>query len=93
MTEKHIAYNITQNTSGLVCTHSEFEEDKMVDLLKEIQAFHSNDIYWVFRQFTGKPQEPLCIIDCSHSRIYYHHSGEVDNITDVVKKLSGETSC
>ncbi len=88
MKEKHIAYKITRENSGLVCTHSEFEEDKMVDLLKEIKQLHSKGIYWIFKQLEGKPQEALCIIDCSHNRIYYHYSGDVENIDDAIKKLS-----
>jgi hypothetical protein len=88
MTEKHFAYKITRDGSGLVCTQSEFEEDKMIDVLKDIQGAHSKGIYWIFKQLNGKPQEALCIIDCEHNRIYYHYSGEVEDIQDTINKLS-----
>lgn len=93
MKENHIAYKINRNAAGLVCTHSEFEKDKMLDLLNEIQHHPDKGIYWIFKQLDGKPQEALCIIDCSHSRIYYHHSGEVDSIDAMIKKLDKDTSC
>ena len=88
MKEKHYAYKIARNTSGLVCTQSEFEEDSMVDLLKEIRDVHFSGIYWIFKQLNGKPQEALCIIDCEHNRIYYHYSGEVEEIEKTIQKLS-----
>ena len=91
MKEKHFAYKIMRESSELICTHSEFEEDKMIDLLKEIQQLHSKGIYWIFKQLEGKPQEALCIIDCSHDRIYYHYSGEVEDIADTIRKLSKKT--
>lgn len=91
--ENHIAYKIIKDSTGLVCTQSEFEKDKMLDLLKEIQQVDSKGIYWIFKQLNGKPQEALCIIDCSHNRIYYHYSGEVDNIEDTIKKLNKDLSC
>jgi hypothetical protein len=88
MKENHIAYKITKDTSGLVCTHSEFEEDKMVDLLKDVKRSKYQGIYWIFKQLKGKPQEALCIIDGGYNRIYYHHSGDVEDIDAVIKKLS-----
>ena len=88
MKEKHYAYKIARNTSGLVCTQSEFEEDCMVDLLKEIRDVHSSGIYWIFKQLNGKPQQALCIIDCEHNRIYYHYSGEVEEIDMTIQRLS-----
>ncbi len=88
MIENHIAYKITRDAAGLVCTQSEFEKDKMLDLLNEIQHQNTKGIYWIFKELKGKPQEALCIIDCSHGRIYYHHSGVVDNIADTIKQLS-----
>jgi len=88
MTEKHFAYRISRDSSGLVCNQSEFEEDKMLDVLKEIQNTHAKGIYWIFKQFNGKPQEALCIIDCEQNRIYYHYSGEVEDIEATIKKLS-----
>ena len=88
MKEKHFAYKICSEPSGLVCTQSEFEEDKMLDLLKEIQSAHAKGIFWIFKQFNGKPKEALCIIDCEHDRIYYHYSGEVEAIEHTMKKLS-----
>lgn len=88
MKETHFAYKITRAESGIVCTESEFEEDKMLDLLKEIRAVHAKGIYWIFKQLSGKPQEALCIIDCDHNRIYYHYSGEVEDIDETIKRLS-----
>ncbi|KTD21928.1 hypothetical protein [Legionella londiniensis] len=88
MKEKHFAYKIYREASRLVCTHYEFEEDKMLDLLKEIKQTPSAGLYWIFKQFNGKPEQALCIIDCSQNRIYYHHSGEVENLDDTIKKLS-----
>jgi hypothetical protein len=88
MKENHIAYKIVHEQTGLVCSHSAFEEDKMLDLLIDIQNSHSKGIYWIFKELKGKPQEALCIIDCNAGRIYYHHSGEVINISDMIKKLS-----
>ncbi|WP_133128001.1 hypothetical protein [Legionella nagasakiensis] len=87
MKEKHFAYRIQREVSGLVCTQHEFEEDKMVDLLKDIQKARTQGIYWIFKQLDGKPQEALSIIDCEHGRIYYHYSGEVEDLQDTIKKL------
>lgn len=88
MKEKHYAYKITHALAGLVCTHSEIEEDKMLDLLKEIQSDHSEGIFWIFKQFGDQPKEQLCIIDCPAKRIYYHYSGEVEDLSDAIEKLS-----
>ena len=88
MKEKHYAYKVTLASSGLVCTHSEIEEDKMLDLLKEIQNDHSEGIFWIFKQFGDQPKEQLCIIDCPHKRIYYHYSGEVEELKEAIEKLS-----
>ncbi len=89
MKEKHFAYKITHNSSGLVCTHSEIEEEKMLDLLKEIQNNNNSDgLFWIFKQFGAQPKEPLCIIDCAKKRIYYHYSGEVEDLKDTIKKLN-----
>lgn len=88
MKEKHFAYKITLSSAGLVCTHSEIEEDKMVDLLKEVKNDHSQAIYWIFKQFDNQPKEQLCIIDCPNNRIYYHYSGEVEEIDEAIEKLS-----
>jgi|GEM_PF-4791243 len=88
MKEKFFAYKITRDASGLVCTHSEFEEDKMLDLLKDIQRLNASGIYWIFKQLNGKPEEAFSIIDCSHNRIYYHYSGDVEDIADTIEKLS-----
>jgi hypothetical protein len=88
MIEKHFAYKISQDSKGIICSHSEFEEDKMVDLLKEIKLANSVDIYWIFKQRDQEPKEPLCIIDCHYQRIYYHYSGDVENIDEMIKKLS-----
>ena len=88
MKEKHFAYKITLPSSSLVCTHAEIEEDKMVDLLKEIQNEHFEGIFWIFKQFGDQPREPLCIIDCAKNRVYYHYSGEVDDLANAIKNLT-----
>lgn len=87
MKEKHFAYKISRETGGLVCSHYEFEEDKMLDLLETIKASEPKGIYWIFKQLNGKPEEALSIIDCEHQRIYFHYSGEVEPLDDVIKKL------
>ncbi|ASQ47477.1 hypothetical protein [Legionella clemsonensis] len=88
MKEKHFAYKVTSHAAGLVCTQAEFEENKMLDLLKEIQQNQVDGIYWILKQRNDEAQEPLCIIDCYHNRIYYHYSGEVEDITSTIEKLS-----
>ncbi|WP_019218181.1 hypothetical protein [Legionella tunisiensis] len=88
MKEKHYAYKITSQSSGLLCTHSEIEEEKMLDLLQEIQRSDSEGIYWIFKQLGDQPKEQLCIIDCRHQRIYYHYSGDVEELASTIKKLS-----
>jgi hypothetical protein len=92
MKEKHFAYKISRDSSGIVCTQCEFEEDKMLDLLREIQELHYKGIYWIFKQIDGQPQEALSIIDCGHNRIYYHYSGDVESIEDTIEKLSNNKS-
>lgn len=88
MKEKHYAYRVSLASSNMVCTHSEIEEDKMLDLLTEIQNDYSEGLFWIFKQFGDKSKEPLAIIDCLHGRIYYHYSGEVEELKDAIKKLS-----
>ena len=88
MKEKHFAYKINREPSGLVCTHHEFEEDNMLELLCEIRDSHAKGIYWIFKQLNGKPHEALSIIDCENSRIYFHYSGEVEDLERVIEKLS-----
>lgn len=88
MKEKHFAYKITHNIAGLICSYSEIEEDKMLDLLLDIQKNHSEGIFWIYKQLDNKPKEQLCIIDCAHDRVYYHYSGEVEQLQDAIKKLS-----
>jgi hypothetical protein len=88
MKERHFAYKITEESSGLICTHLEFEKDRMVDLLKKVKNSNFTGIYWIFKQLDDHPKEQLCIIDPSHGRIYYHHSGEVEDISDLIKKLT-----
>lgn len=87
MKENHIAYKITRENNGLVCKDLVFEEDKMRDLLVDIQASQCKGIYWVFKQLEGKPQEALCIIDCTYQRIYYHYSGEVVGVSTMIERL------
>ena len=86
--EIHYAYRITNSTSGLVCTYSEFEEDKMIDLLLDIKKSAIKDIFWVFKKRDSSPEEPICIIDGPYNRIYFHYSGEVEQLDDVIKKLT-----
>lgn len=88
MSEKHIAYRINLTSADLACIHSEFEENKMLDLLKEIKEEHSEGIFWIFKQFDNHPKEPLCIIDCHAGRIYYHYSGEVDDLQKAIENLT-----
>lgn len=92
MKEKHFAYCITRKPSGLVCTNYEFEEDKMLDLLRDIRNTDSTGIYWIFKQLDGQPHEALSIIDCEKRRIYFHYSGEVEHLDDVIDKLSNDPS-
>ena len=88
MKEKHYAYKIINKKAGLLCTHSEISGDRMLDLLKEIQEANSEGIYWIFKQVGNQPREQLCIIDCKHHRIYYHYSGEVEDISTTIQKLA-----
>lgn len=88
MKEKHFAYKITHESHDAIMTHFEFEEDKMLDLLKDIQKAGTSGIYWIVKQRDAQPGEPLCIIDSTHQRIYYHHSGDVEDINDMIRKLS-----
>lgn len=60
----------------------------MLDLLLDIQREERDGIYWIFKQLDDQPKEQLCVIGCKHQRIYYHYSGEVDKISDVIKKLT-----
>lgn len=92
MKEQHFAYKISRDASGIVCSQFQFEEEKMLDLLIEIQEQHYQGIYWIFKQIQGKPHEALSIIDCGHNRIYYHYSGEVEEIGETIKKLSSKKS-
>jgi hypothetical protein len=87
MKENHIAYKIVYKPDGMECTHHAFEEVHMLDMLVNIQALDKKGIYWIFKQLDGKPQEPLSIIDCEHQRIYFHYSGEVEAMDDVIHKL------
>lgn len=89
MKEQHYAYKITHGASlGLNCPHNALEKDKMVDLLKEIDNKHNEGIFWIFKQFDDRPQEPLCIIDCAKKRIYFHYSGEVEDLKDAIANLT-----
>ena len=91
MNEKHFAYKIAHEPEGLVCTHHEFEEDRMLDLLLDIKQSQAKGIYWIFKQLNGEPQEALSIIDCEKQRIYFHYSGEVSPLDEVIAKLKGVT--
>lgn len=87
MKEKHFAYKIARGTCGFVYPHFELQKEKMLDLLKEIESQHYDGIFWIFKQFDNEEQEPLCIIDCSHNRIYYHYSGEVEDVKVAISRL------
>ena len=65
MKEKHIAYKITRDATGLVSTVSQFEEERMLDLLIEIRDLHDTGIYWIFKQLDHQPDEALCVVDLS----------------------------
>lgn len=88
MKEKHFAYKVNSESSGLICSHAEFEEDKMLTLLQEITEANVKGIYWIFKQLENQEKEPLCIIDCYHHRIYYHYSGDVEDLSTTMNKLS-----
>jgi len=88
MKEHHYAYKILAGKSDLVCSQSEFEADRMLDLLKDIKAESFQGIYWIFKQLNDGEKEPLCIIDSAQQRIYYHYSGEVESIDVTMNKLS-----
>lgn len=92
MKEQHFAYKISSKNSGLICTYAEIEQDKMHDLLQLIQQDPETGLYWVFKQLEGQPKEPLCIIDCKEQRIYYHYSGDVENLTETIEKLSKQSN-
>ncbi len=88
MKEKHYAYKISHGASGLTCPHLALEKDRMVDLLKEIENQHHDGLFWVFKQFGDQPQEALCLIDCTKKRIYFHYSGEVEDLHDAITNLT-----
>lgn len=87
MKEKHFAYKISRGNFGFLYPHFELQKEKMVDLLKEIRAQHYDGLFWVFKQFDTEPQEQLCIIDCPFNRIYYHHSGSVEDLDETIARL------
>ncbi|MGC1182368.1 hypothetical protein [Legionella sp.] len=87
MIENHFAYKITHGNHGFLYPHFELQKEKMVDLLKEIERQHYDGLFWVFKQFDNQPPEQLCIIDCSHNRIYYHYSGDVEDLKETICKL------
>lgn len=87
MKERHYGYKITRGTWGFVYPHFELQKEKMVDLLKEIESQHYDGIFWIFKQFDNKPQEQLCIIDCPNNRIYYHYSGDVEDLNIAIARL------
>lgn len=88
MKENHFAYKVTRGSCGFLYPHFELQKEKMVDLLSEIEKQHYDGLFWVFKQFNNNPQEQLCIIDCTNNRIYYHFSGEVENLQDTIKRLT-----
>lgn len=88
MKEKHFAYKIARGSSGFLYPHFELQKEKMVDLLTEIEKQNYDGLFWVFKQFDNHPQEQLCIVDCPNHRIYYHFSGEVEDLHDTINKLN-----
>ena len=88
MRENHFAYKITRGSCGFLYPHFELQKEKMVDLLKEIERQHYDGLFWVFKQFDNQPQEQLCIIDCPNNRIYYHYSGDVEDLKTNISKLA-----
>lgn len=87
MKEIHYAYRVSHEPEGIACTQRQIEADKMLDLLLDIKKSKPKGLYWVFKQIDGQPQEALSIIDCEHQRIYFHYSGDVFSIDDVIQKL------
>lgn len=88
MKERQFAYKITSGSPDLVCTQLEFEEHTMLNLLKDIKQSHHQGLFWIHKQLENHEPEPLCIIDCLHQRIYYHYSGEVEDLNDTIQKLT-----
>jgi hypothetical protein len=87
MKEQHFAYKIARGTEGFLYPYFELQQEKMLDLLKEIDQ-HSEGLFWVFKQIDDKPQEELCIVDCANNRIYYHYSGNVENLDTTISRLT-----
>ena len=88
MKERHFAYRVIGGNVDLVCSHSEFNEDKMLDLLKEIKSSYCDGIFWIYTQKDDLKRVPFSIIDCEHQRIYYHFSGDVEDLDETIAKLS-----
>lgn len=88
MKETHYAYLLQRDTDGFVAPRFVLQTEKMFDLLKEISSNHHEGLFWVFKQFDAMPQEPLCIIDCAPARIYYHYSGEVEDLKQTMIRLA-----
>ena len=88
MKETHFAYKITHAASRIIFTGAEIEEDHMANLLLRIKADTSEAIYWVFKQVDNEPKQQMCIVDRLANRIYYHHSGVVDNLDETIHKLT-----
>lgn len=88
MREKHFAYKITRGSCGFLYPHFELQKEKMVDLLKEIEHQHYDGLFWIFKQFDNQPQEQLCIVDCIKNRIYYHYSGNVEDLDETISRLT-----
>ena len=88
MKEQHFAYKITRGSAGFLYPYFELQKEKMLDLLKEIENQPREGLFWVFKQFDNNPKEQLCIIDCQNHRVYYHHSGEVDDLKDAISRLT-----
>lgn len=88
MREKHFAYKITRGSCGFLYPHFELQKEKMVDLLKEIEHQHYDGLFWIFKQFDNQPQEQLCIVDCVKNRIYYHYSGNVEDLDETISRLT-----
>lgn len=87
MKETHFAYKITHSISHLNCSSQPIEEEKMVNLLELIEKDHSECIYWIFKQINDQPKQKLCLVDSSINKIFYHYSGEVEELGATIEKL------
>lgn len=88
MKEHFYAYEISYNICQMVCTTSEFTEDKMLDILEDIVESHADSLFWILKKSKEQSKTPFSIIDCPNNRIYYHYSGEVEALDETIQKLT-----